>query len=486
MTAKLTHARSWIDGAWVDSEDVRNSIDPATYEIIGTYANGGAESAEAGIRAAKRAFRETPWPRDHMLRAKVLNQLADAFESNTDSLIEILSTENGKVKAEATFEVTMVPSKLRYYAAAALLESGRAVTPKPGSISLILRQPMGVAGIIAPWNSPVVLTIRSLAPALAAGCTAVIKLPGQVAQTAHFMARVMAEVPDLPQGVINLLFETGPEGSAFLVDHPNVPAISFTGSTRTGRAIGAVGANYMKRFGLELGGKTPMILFDDADIAAALPALEKALTVFAGQFCMTGSRLLVQRGIADKVRDGLAERLRAVKVGPASDPMSDMGPLIDKANVARVEKVVEAAIADGAKAIVRGGPITEGPLGKGAFFKPALLEVSDPKLPIVQQETFGPVLTLQVFDDEREAVTLANDSEFGLSASVWTRDVDRSLRIAQALEAGTVWINDWAKVYDSTEEGGFKQSGLGRLNGLAALDDFIDYKHIALRPGLMT
>jgi betaine-aldehyde dehydrogenase len=486
MTAKLTHARSWIDGAWVDSEDVRNSIDPATYEIIGTYANGGAESAEAGIRAAKRAFRETPWPRDHMLRAKALNQLADAFERNTGSLIEILSTENGKVKAEATFEVTMVPSKLRYYAAAALLESGRAVTPKPGSISLILRQPMGVAGIIAPWNSPVVLTIRSLAPALAAGCTAVIKLPGQVAQTAHFMAKIMAEAPDLPQGVINLFFESGPEGSAFLVDSPDVPAISFTGSTRTGRAIGAVGAKYMKRFGLELGGKTPMILFDDADIAAALPALEKALTVFSGQFCMTGSRLLVQRGIADKVREGLAERLRAVKVGPASDPMSDMGPLIDKANVARVEKVVEAAIADGAKAIVRGGPITEGPLEKGAFFKPALLEVSDPKLPIVQQETFGPVLTLQVFDDEREAVTLANDSEFGLSASVWTRDVDRSLRIAQALEVGSVWINDWAKVYDSTEEGGFKQSGLGRLNGLAALDDFIEYKHIALRPGLMT
>src|SRR5882762_10583868 len=215
------------------------------------------------------------------------------------------------------------------------------------------------------------------------------------------------------------------------------------------------------------------------DIDAALPALEKALTVFAGQFCMTGSRLLVQRGIADKVRDGLAERLRAVKVGPASDPTSDMGPLIDKANVARVEKVVEAAIADGAKAIVLGGPITEGPLEKGAFFRPALLEVSDPKLPIVQQETFGPVLTLQVFDNEREAVTLANDSEFGLSASVWTRDVDRSLRIAQALEVGSVWINDWAKVYDSTEEGGFKQSGLGRLNGLAALDDFIEYKHIA-------
>ncbi len=485
----LTSSRvvlNWIDGTWVGAPDIRQSINPATYEVIGEYADGGLAAAPQAVEAATRAFRETSWAVDHGLRARVLGQLAEAFERNRDALLDLLATENGKVKAEAAFELDMVPPKLRYYAAAALLESGRAMTPKPGSISLILRQPMGVAGIIAPWNSPVVLTIRSLAPALAAGCTAVIKLPGQVAQTAHFMAKIMAEAPDLPQGVINLFFESGPEGSAFLVDHRNVPAISFTGSTRTGRAIGAVGANYMKRFGLELGGKTPMIVFDDANIDAALPGLEKALTVFAGQFCMTGSRLLVQRGIADEVRDGLAERLRAVKVGPASDPMSDMGPLIDKANVARVEKVVEAAIADGAKAIVLGGPITEGPLKKGAFFKPALLEVSDPKLPIVQQETFGPVLTLQVFDNEREAVTLANDSEFGLSASVWTRDVDRSLRIAQALEVGSVWINDWAKIYDSTEEGGFKQSGLGRLNGMAALDDFIEYKHIALRPGLMT
>ena len=273
--AKPGLALNWIDGAWVAASDVRQSINPATYEVIGEYADGGLKAAHKSVEAAKRAFRETTWAVDHELRARVLGQIADAFERNRNALLDLLATENGKVKGEAAFEVDMAPSKLRYYAAAALVESGRAVTPKPGSISLILRQPMGVAGIIAPWNSPVILTVRSLAPALAAGCTAVIKLPGQVAQTAHFMAKIMAEAPDLPQGVINLFFESGPEGSAFLVDSPDVPAISFTGSTRTGRAIGAVGANYMKRFGLELGGKTPMILFDDADIDAALPALER-------------------------------------------------------------------------------------------------------------------------------------------------------------------------------------------------------------------
>src|ERR1700730_16138907 len=271
--AKPRLALNWIDGAWVAAPDVRQSINPATYEVIGEHPDGRLKAAPKTLEAAKRAFRETTWAVDHELRARVLGQIADAFERNRNALLDLLATENGKVKGEAAFEVDMVPSKLRYYGAAALLESGRAVTPKPGSISLILRQPMGVAGVIAPWNSPVVLTIRSLAPALAAGCTAVIKLPGQVAQTAHFMAKIMAEAPDLPQGVINLFFESGPEGSAFLVDHPNVPAISFTGSTRTGRAIGAVGSKYMKRFGLELGGETPMILFDDAGIGAGVPPL---------------------------------------------------------------------------------------------------------------------------------------------------------------------------------------------------------------------
>lgn len=477
MVAQLT-ARHWIGGEWLDSATRSDSIDPATGKTIGTYTEAGAIEAGQAIAAARRAFVGTGWRGDRRLRAKALNEMADRFEAQTDDLVAILALENGKIAAEARFEVGMVPSKLRFYAALALTEFGRAVEAAPGRYSTTLRQAVGVAGIIAPWNSPVVLFIRSLAPALAAGCTVVGKLPGFTAQTNARMCEVFSDVRSLPAGVINVFNEAGGAGARAIVDSPDVPTISLTGSSKTGQAIMASGAKNMKRFGGELGGKTPVLVFDDADLDKALPKIEKALTTFAGQFCMTGSRLLVHRPILDAVRDRLGARLEAVKAGPASDPSSDMGPMINLANVQRVDGVVEAAIAAGAAAIVRGGPFRDGPLARGAFYRPTLLEINDHALPIAQEEVFGPVLVMQAFDTEAEAVALANDSQYGLAASIWSRDVDRPLRIARQIDAGTVWVNNWAVVYDETEEGGFKQSGLGRLNGVSAMDDFLEYRTI--------
>jgi len=215
----------------------------------------------------------------------------------------------------------------------------------------------------------------------------------------------------------------------------------------------------------------------------ALPIAVSALIVFSGQFCMTGSRLLVHESVADRVRTGLGAWLRAVKVGPAADPAGEMGPIIDKPNVERIDKIVEDAIAQGATVIVRGGPVADGPLAAGACYRPALLEVRDPSLPIVKDEVFGPVLTMQTFATEAEAVALANDSQYGLSASVFSRDVDLPLRVALALESGSVWVNDWARLDDQFEEGGSKASGLGRMRGFAVMDDFVEFKHIRLRPG---
>ena len=477
-TSRLPHARHWIGGGWIDGGGRGVSFDPATGDRIGTYADAGAGEAEQAIAAALDAFRTSPWRGDRRLRAKALNEMADHFEAATDDLVEILSLENGKVKPEARFEVAMVPGKLRFYAALALTDYGRAMETAPGRYTQVLREPMGVAGIIAPWNSPVVLFIRSLAPALAAGCTAVGKLPGQTAQTNAKMCEVFASVSNLPKGVLNVFTESGSEGARALVASPDVPTISLTGSSRTGQQIMANSAPNMKRFGGELGGKTPMILFDDADLERALPMVEKALTTFAGQFCMTGSRLLVHRPILDAVRDRLSRRLEAVKVGPAADPSSDMGPMIDKANVTRIDGLVEAAIAEGAKTVVRGGPVKDGPLAIGAFYRPTLLEINDHRMAIAQDEVFGPVLVMQAFEDEAEAVQLANDSQYGLAASIWSRDVDRPVRIARQIEAGTVWINNWAVVYDESEEGGYKQSGIGRLNGAAAMEDFVEYRTI--------
>lgn len=476
-------ARHWIHGEWRASSPVMASLDPATGDVIGYYADGGSAEAQVAIDAAKAAFTASAWRNDRHLRARVLHEIADLLEAHRNEVIDLLCRENGKIRPEASFEFDMCAPKLRYAAALALTEYGQAMEVRPGQYSMTLRQPVGVVGVIVPWNSPTVLMVRSVAPALAAGCTVVVKMPAQTALTNALLFQIIAMSKLLPSGVINFFNESGNSGAPLLVSSPDVAALSYTGSSHVGRVIAAQAAPTLKRVGFELGGKTPLVVFDDADLDRLIPVATMAVTTFAGQFCMTGSRLLVQRGVLDTVRQRMLDALESVVAGPASDPGSRMGPLIDKASVARVDKIVEGA-AKYAKVIVRGGPVTTGPLASGAFFRPAMIEVEDVRAPIVQEEVFGPVVTLEPFDTEADAIRLANATEYGLAAAVWTRDIDRAARVAQSIDAGTVWINNWAVVHDQFEEGGFKQSGIGRLNGRGSIDEFVEIKHIVHNPGI--
>ncbi|MEU3508256.1 aldehyde dehydrogenase family protein [Streptomyces longwoodensis] len=477
MTEQIA-VRHFIGGTRVGSDRTSNSINPATGEVIGTYADADRAVGQAAIDAARSTFLDSDWRLDAMRRSTALSHLADAYAERMDDVIATLCRENGKLRGEAAFEANFIVRALRFASGLALHTFGRVSDTQAGRQAMSIRQPVGVAGLIAPWNSPAYLSIRALAPALAAGCTTVLKLPGQAAQSGHLAAEIFASIPELPAGAVNIVIESGSEVAELLVASPQVPVISYTGSTRTGRIIARNAAENFKRVGLELGGKTPHLIFADADLDLVLPTVVASSTVFAGQFCMTGSRVLVQREVADEFTRRLAERLEAVKPGPASDPASQIGPMIDTAAVARVDAAVEAAIAAGAKPIVRGGPSTDPALAGGAFYHPTLLSVDDSSLPIVQEETFGPVQTIQVFDTEEEAVALANGTEYGLSASIYSRDVDRPARLARQLDAGLISVNSWANLTIEFEEGGYKASGLGRLGGTASMEDFLEYKQI--------
>ncbi|MGP4788704.1 aldehyde dehydrogenase family protein [Psychrobacter sp. 1Y11] len=478
------HAKQYINGEWIDSGDKKDTINPSTGDVLGSYVEGGKTEMQDAIKAAKDTFKNTDWKTNRDLRYRVLTKMADAFEARQDELATMIAKENGKAIGEAQFEASFVMPNIRFAASKIYTEFGRTAEWSAGKYSILVKEAIGVAGISTPWNSPAALLIRSLAPALAAGCTTVLKMPGQTALSNALIMDIIASVEELPKGVVNMVIGER-EALQTLVEHPDVPTISFTGSTSTGRALMKEGADELKLFGLELGGKTPHLVFADTDIDACLPVVEKALTTFTGQFCMTGSRILVHKDIADEVRDKLSKRLENVKVGDAMDTSNDMGAMIDQNNVKRVDKMVQDAIDKGAKVLVRGGPLNDSQQAKGAFYQPTLLEVDDSQADIVQQEVFGPVLVLEVFESEREAIEMANATEYGLSACIWTRDLDRSFRVAREVQAGTIWFNDWAVMRDEFEEGGYKQSGVGRLRGQSTLEDFIEVKHLVLQSGVV-
>lgn len=471
--------RNFIAGEWSESGERLESINPSTGRLLGEYASAGRAEAVLAIDMARATFDTTSWSRDPRVRSRAISELADRLEDRCDEIALMLSRENGKRLPETQWEVSTTVDWLRYSAASALvLDGGRSSEVSPGMYFQTGQEAMGVIGIITPWNSPVILSMRSIGPALAAGCTMVVKMPGQTALTNSLVAEVIASTEGIPSGVISVLTEGGNEVSPMLVESPDVDMISYTGSTHVGRAIAAAGAATLKRLSLELGGKTPLVIFDDADIDVVMQNVIAAMCLMNGQFCLTGSRLLIQRSIADRLRPMIVDAISKLRVGPSDDPNSDLGPVIDAASAARLDAIVSEA-EEYSTVLVRGGVVIDDERPGGAFYQPTLLEVDQMNSRVVQEELFGPIQTFETFDDEEDAIRMANGTTFGLGAAVFTTDEWKARRVTREIKAGFVWTNCWGVIHEAFEEGGMKQSGYGVLCGPSAISEFQDTKMYA-------
>jgi acyl-CoA reductase-like NAD-dependent aldehyde dehydrogenase len=478
-------AQQYIAGQWVPSVSgsarVGESVDPARGVPAGRYYEAGVADAKACIDAARRAFETTTWRQQPRLRADVLRQFADRLEARQNEVADALVLLNGKLRREALGEIGAGISELRYYAGLARNLFGRTIEVEPGCYSLLEREAIGVAAIIVPWNAPVTLLVRSLAPALAAGCTVVIKAAHQTALVNALVLECLVADERLPAGVINSYTESGSEATQALCADPEVDVISFTGSSAVGKAIARATSANLTRLSLELGGKTPSIVLADADLDAAVRGIVAGSTVMAGQMCTAISRVLVEAPVRDAVAERLAGAYARLQVGPGDAPGSQMGPLIDAANRDRIKRLLEEA-ADTCDVIQLGRVPADLPAG-GAFITPSLIAQQDLRSPYVQNELFGPLVVLETFENDADCVARANATRFGLAASLWGRDQQRGRRIARAMKTGTVWLNAHNKLHAEAETGGYRESGYGRLHGVEGLNDFLETKHVYLETG---
>jgi acyl-CoA reductase-like NAD-dependent aldehyde dehydrogenase len=479
-------ARNLIGGEWRPAADggVATSIDPANGTAIGSFAASGADDARWAIEAARAAFDKPDWSQSPRLRQMALLEWANRVEGQGDELAHLLMRENGKVLSQARGEIVGCVSEIRYYAGLCRHIAGNMLEVEPGAYSMLLREPAGVAGLIIPWNAPAVLLVRSLAPALAAGCTAVIKPAPQAALIIAELVRELNDVSVLPRGVVNLVCEQGHEVAKALVTSPDVDVLSFTGSSETGSRIMAAAAPTIKKLSLELGGKSCCLVFDDVDVFQVASKLSAAATIISGQQCTAARRVLVHAARFEEMKDALKASLAAIRVAPGGDPAAQMGPLIDTPALQRFDARVAAALDQCDEVVLRGERLG-GPLARGCFVTPTLVAQDDDSAFFCQEEIFGPFVVIERFEDERDAVSRANHTDYGLSASVWTSDGGRALRVARALRDGTVWINDHNRLFAEAEAGGYRRSGLGRLHGYDALADFLEIKHIYQNAGVV-
>jgi aldehyde dehydrogenase (NAD+) len=454
------------------------SRNPYTGEDWAEMAEGDATDVDHAVRAAATAF-DGEWRRlTASARGRLLYRLADLIEEEAPRLAEIEVTDNGKLLAEMGAQTRYIAEWYRYYGGLADKIQGAVIpSDKPAFFNYTKYEPLGVVAMITPWNSPLLLLTWKLAPALAAGNTAVIK-PSEFTSASTLEFVKLFEKAGFPAGVVNVITGFGREAGSALVEHPDVAKVAFTGSDLSGQKIYESAAAGIKHVSLELGGKSPNIVFEDADLEAAVMGAISGIFAATGQTCLAGSRLLLQRSIHDRFVERLVEVARDARIGDPMDAATNVGPVTTEPQYNKVLEYIDIARSEGATCVLGGGPYT-GPGAKGGqFVEPTVFTGVNNRMRIAQEEVFGPVLAIIPFDDEEDAIAIGNDVAYGLAAGIWTSDMGRSLRMADRLRAGTIWVNTYRALSYTTPFGGFKRSGLGRENGLEAIKQYCEVKSV--------
>lgn len=475
-----------IDGKWVDAADGSTSerVSPAHDVVVGRYPAGGPEDLDRAVAAARKAFDEGPWPTmPGVERARVINRVAEEIRANAGDLALVEALESGKPISQARDEIISSADLWEYAATLCRHTYGDTYNTLGASMfGMVLREPVGVVGMITPWNFPLLIISQKLPFALAVGCTAVVK-PADLTPGTTIRLAELAQAAGLPDGVFNVVTGPGRIIGNRLAEHPDVDMISFTGSTEVGKRVIDASKGNLKKVELELGGKNPQLVFADADLDAALDAVVYGVYFNMGECCNSGSRLLVQRSIADDFIARVVERARTVPVGDPLDPATKIGAIASEEQFDKILELVDAGRSEGADLLLGGNRMAT---DRGRFMEPTVFSDVSTTMRIAREEIFGPVLSVLTFDTAEEAARIANATKFGLSAGVWTRDLDTAIGMSRAIHAGTIWINTFLDGYPELPFGGYKESGLGREFGRFSIDAFTELKSVQMHLGPRT